>query len=175
MLAYAQKEKGRLIEKRESAARDWYTSKGRSYLSLEKRRNLPDASKPPRGVGLNHTEQGQLKVREQDEWIWTRRLERYEPMVQSVFTAPDVRLAVERRQKAAFALFPSGQAPVKPHHILLESDLNSEGGRPTRRAQRSDFRRSWCRRPTPSHRCSRRREASGTGSMDGRPEQSTGG
>ena len=56
MLAYAQKEKERLIEKRESAARDWYASQGTPYLSLEKRRNLPDASKPPRGVGLNHTD-----------------------------------------------------------------------------------------------------------------------
>ncbi len=126
MLAYAQKEKGRLIEKRESAARDWYTSKGRSYLSLEKRRNLPDASKPPRGVGLNHTEQGQLKVREQDEWIWTRRLERYEPMVQSVFTAPDVRLAGNAARKLRLPVS-IGQEPVKPHHILLGGDLNSEG------------------------------------------------
>ena len=32
----------------------------------------------------------------------------------------------ERRQKAAFTCF-IGQAPVKPHHILLGGDLNSEG------------------------------------------------
>ena len=35
--------------------------------------------KPPRYVGLSPVEQGRLKVRRQDEWIWTRRLERYEP------------------------------------------------------------------------------------------------
>ena len=49
--------------------------------------------KPPRHVGLDHVEQGQLKVREQDEWIWTRRLERYEPMAQSVYNAAKFDLA----------------------------------------------------------------------------------
>ena len=56
-------------------------------------RNLPDEQKPPRHVGLNHVEQGQLKVREQDEWIWTRRLERYQPMAQSVYNAASAQLA----------------------------------------------------------------------------------
>ena len=36
-------------------------------------------------MGLNIEEQGQLKVREQDDWIWNRRRERYQPMVQGVF------------------------------------------------------------------------------------------
>ena len=30
--------------------------------------------KPPRHVGLTPTETGRLKVRRQDDWIWTRRL-----------------------------------------------------------------------------------------------------
>jgi hypothetical protein len=33
-------------------------------------------------------EQGRLKVREQDEWIWERRMERFQPMVQSIYNGP---------------------------------------------------------------------------------------
>ena len=35
-------------------------------------------------------EQGRLKVREQDDWIWERRKERFEPLAQSVFNGPDL-------------------------------------------------------------------------------------
>ena len=42
-----------------------------------------------------------LKVREQDEWIWERRLERFEPLVQSVFSARDDAEKNTERQKAA--------------------------------------------------------------------------
>ena len=41
--------------------------------------------KPPRNVGMDYVAEGQLKVREQDDWIWERNLERFEPMVQSVY------------------------------------------------------------------------------------------
>ena len=60
------------------------------YISEKDRKDLPDDVKPPRYVGLDHVEQGQLKVREQDEWIWNRRLERYKPMAQSVYNGGDV-------------------------------------------------------------------------------------
>ena len=45
--------------------------------------------KPARHVGLDHIDEGRLKVREQDEWIWNRRLERYEPLAQAVYSGPD--------------------------------------------------------------------------------------
>ena len=48
--------------------------------------------KPPRNIGLGHEDEGQLKVREQDEWIWERALERYEPLAQSVYNGPDAKL-----------------------------------------------------------------------------------
>ncbi len=41
--------------------------------------------KPSRNIGMDYVAEGQLKVREQDEWIWERALERFEPMVQSVY------------------------------------------------------------------------------------------
>lgn len=85
MLAFAVAEKNALVKKRESAAKAWFTEHNLPYLNEEDRKDLDDDKKPPRHVGLDITEQGQLKVREQDEWIWTRRLERYEPMMQSVY------------------------------------------------------------------------------------------
>ncbi len=85
MLDFAVAEKNKLIEKREAAARAWFAERSLPYKNHNQRRNLPDEQKPPRHVGLDHVEQGQLKVREQDEWIWTRRLERYQPMAQTVF------------------------------------------------------------------------------------------
>jgi mono/diheme cytochrome c family protein len=85
MLAFAKKETAALVKKREDAARKWFEEHNLPYLNEQARRNLDDDSKPPRHVGLSIPEQGQLKVREQDVWIWTRRLERYQPMAQSVY------------------------------------------------------------------------------------------
>ena len=93
MLRYAVAEKDKLIEKWEAAAREWFAEHNLPYKNEQQRQNLPDEEKPPRHVGLDHVEQGQLKVREQDEWIWNRRLERYEPMAQSVYNAADAALA----------------------------------------------------------------------------------
>jgi hypothetical protein len=93
MLDYATQEKKLLVEKRETSAREWFKARDLPYLSLEERKNLPDEEKPPRHVGLNYVEQGQLKVREQDEWIWNRRLERYQPMAQSVYEVSNSKLA----------------------------------------------------------------------------------
>ncbi|MEL7267676.1 MAG: DUF1549 domain-containing protein, partial [Planctomycetota bacterium] len=89
MLQYAVDAKNELINKRETAARKWYKEHDLPYKDLNARKNLDDDQKPPRHVGLTPAEQGVLKVREQDEWIWRRRLERYQPMAQSVFNAND--------------------------------------------------------------------------------------
>ncbi len=59
------------------------------YIPANKRQDIPDVQKPPRHNGLNYREEGRLEVRQQDEWIWTRRLERYLPMAQSVFNGAD--------------------------------------------------------------------------------------
>ncbi len=90
MLDFAVAEKNRIKAKQEAAARQWFAERNLEYVPENKRRDLPDDQKPPRHFGLNHVEEGQLKVREQDEWIWTRRLERYQPMVQSVYNGEDV-------------------------------------------------------------------------------------
>jgi hypothetical protein len=89
MLAFATEKKDQLITKREAAARKWYEEKELPYKNVQQRRGDPDEMKPPRHVGLDYVDQGRLKVREQDEWIWQRRLERFQPLVQGVYNGPD--------------------------------------------------------------------------------------
>ncbi len=86
MLDFAQKEKNKLTGKSEDAARKWFEEHNLEYLNQADRKSLPDEVKPPRHVGLSIVEQGQLKVREQDDWIWTRRLDRSQPKAQSVYS-----------------------------------------------------------------------------------------
>ncbi len=88
LLAYATEKKNALVKKREDAAREWYKENNREYKNNQERKSLPDEEKPPRHVGLDHVEQGRLKVREQDEWIWNRRLERHQPLAQAVYSGP---------------------------------------------------------------------------------------
>lgn len=93
MLAYAVAEKEKIIAIQEEAAKKWYQENQLPYKNENQRRNDDDEVKPPRHVGLNHVQLGQRKVREQDEWIWNRRLERYQPMAQSVYNADASMLA----------------------------------------------------------------------------------
>jgi len=99
LLAYAIAEKNKLVNKRETAARKWFKEHNLEYVSLDKRKSLPDEVKPTRHVGLDYIEQGKLKIREQDERIWTRRLERYESMVQSVYNGADAQVKATYARK----------------------------------------------------------------------------
>ena len=85
LLDYAKSELATVNDKQESAAKKWYAERGLPYKNENARRKDPEDQKPPRHVGLTPEEKGIKKVREQDVWIWERRLERYEPMVQSVY------------------------------------------------------------------------------------------
>ena len=108
MLKFASAEKNKLVNKRETAARKWFKEHDLPYKDNQQRKNLPDEVKPPRNVGLDYMDEGQLKVREQDEWIWMRRLERYQPMAQSVYNSDSFYLAwngarklrIDRKRKA---------------------------------------------------------------------------
>jgi len=103
MLDYATGEKGKIAGKREAAARAWFKERGKEYVTNEARQKLADEEKPPRDVGLDHVDEGQLKVREQDEWIWQRALERYEPMAQGVYDGPDPKLHYASGRKLRMA------------------------------------------------------------------------
>ncbi len=104
MLAFATKEKNALVKVREDAARAWFAEHKLEYKDEQARKDLPDEEKPPRAVGLDYVQEGQLKVREQDEWIWNRALERYEPLAQTVYNGPDTnknarKLRMEKNDK----------------------------------------------------------------------------
>ncbi|MCA9045158.1 MAG: DUF1553 domain-containing protein, partial [Planctomycetaceae bacterium] len=126
MLDYAVAEKDRIINKRETAARQWFEEHNLPYKNDEERRDLPDDEKPPRHVGLDHVDEGQLKVREQDEWIWNRRLERYEPMAQSVYNAADFELAWNGARKLRIKR-PKKESTAPVSHILVGGALSAEG------------------------------------------------
>lgn len=82
---FADDKRRELVHKRETAAKTWYAENDLPYKDNEARKNDPEDMKPIRHIGLDEAEQGRLKVREQDEWIWKRRKERYQPLAQSVY------------------------------------------------------------------------------------------
>lgn len=125
MLDFAVSEKTRLVNKREAAARKWFDEHNLPYKNEQQRKDLPDEEKPERHVGLDHVEQGQLKVREQDEWIWTRRLERYEPMAQSVYNAEFAKLAWNGARK--LRITPDKKKESLVNHILVGGALTALG------------------------------------------------
>ncbi|HBE71197.1 MAG TPA: hypothetical protein DDW52_23880 [Planctomycetaceae bacterium] len=89
LLDYAQAELKRVNDKQEAAAKKWYAENDLPYKNEKDRQNDPEDQKPPRHVGLTPEEKGIKKVREQDVWIWQRRLERYQPMAQAVYNGQD--------------------------------------------------------------------------------------
>lgn len=93
LLAFAAKERDKLYAKREAAAKQWFKERGREkdYVGFQQRLRRPPKQNPPRFVGLTTDEQGILKIREQDVRIWTRRLERFQPMAQSVYSGGELK------------------------------------------------------------------------------------
>ena len=124
MLDFAKEKYHYLLKKQEDAAKSWYEERGKEYLSEDKRRSLPDEEKPPRYVGLSPVEQGRLKVRRQDDWIWTRRLERYEPLAQSVYNGP-VPKSLNAKKMRMPGKIPD--TPIPPSNILMGGALEAVG------------------------------------------------
>lgn len=124
LLAFAKERVKELTTKRENAAKAWYQERSLEYVGHAERKDLPDETKPPRHVGLSPEEQGKLKVREQDVWIWTRRLERYEPMVQTVYNGPDPKFLNAKKLRM------DARANIKwrpDSHILTGGALEAPG------------------------------------------------
>ena len=122
----AEDDRKRIVKKQEDAARAWYAERGEKYLTQEERKNIPDGMKPPRHVGLDHVDEGTLKVREQDTRIWTRRKERFKPLAQSVYSGPDYKYNGGRLRKAKKAhpdydpksyIFSGGAAEAKGEEV----------------------------------------------------------
>jgi mono/diheme cytochrome c family protein len=88
LLAYARSNLAIVDKKQEDAAKKWYEEHSLPYKGENARKKDPEDKKPPRHVGLTPAERGIKKVREQDVWIWERRLQRFQPMVQSIYNGP---------------------------------------------------------------------------------------
>jgi hypothetical protein len=125
LFEYAKADRDRVINKQEAAAKKWYTEHNLPYKNENSRKKDPEDKKPPRHVGLTPEEKGIKKVREQDVWIWQRRLERYLPLAQGVYNGQDdyknsrkLRPARNINQKWRPASFILGggslEAPLKP-------------------------------------------------------------
>ena len=126
MLDIATRQKQAILAKQEAAAREWYTEHKLPYKESNARQNDSDDQKPPRHVGLDYVDQGRLKVYEQDEWIWTRALERYEPMVQGVFDGEDRNTAWNKARKLRMP--PHINVNWKPtNFILMGGALEAHG------------------------------------------------
>ncbi len=89
LLEYAKAEQKKIQDKQEAAAMKWYEEHRLPYKNEDERKGDPEDQKPPRHVGLTPEEKGMKKVREQDVWIWERRMERYQPMAQGVYNGQD--------------------------------------------------------------------------------------
>ena len=100
MYKIAKTEFDRLNKIREDAARAWYAVRELPYKNYKERLEDPDDEKPPRNVGLTEAQEGTMKQRMQDEWIWGRRKERFEPMMQTVWNGPSGKFVNARKLRA---------------------------------------------------------------------------
>ncbi|MFK8113400.1 MAG: PSD1 and planctomycete cytochrome C domain-containing protein [Rubripirellula sp.] len=98
---FANEKRKAIHDKQEAAAKKWYDDHELAYKDQNARKGDAEDMKPPRHVGLNETEKGRLKVREQDCWIWNRRKERYQPLIQGVFNGPDQYQNAKKLRKPA--------------------------------------------------------------------------
>ena len=124
LLNFATQKHNKLYNKQEAAARKWFHERGKKYLDENARKSLPDEEKPPRLVGLTPEEQGRKKVRRQDEWIWKRRLERYQPMVQGVYNGTTPKSLNARSMRIPKK---PGQNVPSESRILLGGTLEAPG------------------------------------------------
>ena len=128
LLKFATEKHNALYVKQESAARKWFEERGEKYFNENARKDLPVEEKPPRHVGLTPEEQGRKKVRRQDEWIWKRRLERYQPMVQGVYNGLTPKSLNARSMRLPKK---SGQKILPASRILLGGALETPGAKVT--------------------------------------------
>ena len=122
LLAFARKKTSELHGKREAAARAWYEERGLPYKDEPTRRPLKEP-KPPRMVGLDTVDQGRLKVREQDVRIWSRCLERFEPLAQSVYNGGDLYPASQKLRPPP----PHNKQKMARHNKLPETVIYAGG------------------------------------------------
>lgn len=126
LLQAAEVDVAKIKAKEERAARAWCAERGIPYQPREKLKDKPEGQKPPRHIGLEIEDLGYLKVRTNDARIWKRRLERYQPLAQTVYEGPvKVENSVKLRMPEPEAL--QGDPPES--FILAGGSIYSPGDR----------------------------------------------
>ncbi|MCM8534994.1 MAG: PSD1 and planctomycete cytochrome C domain-containing protein [Lentisphaeraceae bacterium] len=125
-LAEARKDVKKILKKQEAAARKWMAERGLEYKPRKDLQNEPEGKKPPRAVGLSVQEQGFLKVREQDVRMYTRRLERYMPLAQSVYNG-NFHLVNEKKLRPPQNINTAKMQTPPKTYILSGGALTSKG------------------------------------------------
>ncbi len=82
-------EQEKLMEKEETAAKQWYKERNLPYLPKNLRRKLADDQQPPRYYGLSFEELGYRKLLKKRLQLLRREMERFEPLAYSVYNGPD--------------------------------------------------------------------------------------
>ena len=125
-LEEARKDVSRLNKKEEAAARKWMADRGLEYKPRKDLQDKPEGQKPPRAVGLSIQEQGFKKVREQDVRMYTRRLERYMPLAQSVYNG-NFHLMNEKKLRPPANIKTAKMQQAPKTYILNGGALSSKG------------------------------------------------
>ncbi len=87
-LAKTLEQQREITAKEESAARNWFSARGRKYLTKRARAKLPEGQKPPRYYGLTHQDLGYRKLLQKRVQRLNRAKSRFEPMAFSVYSGP---------------------------------------------------------------------------------------
>lgn len=82
------KERKRLVDKEEEAAKKWYKEKRMAYLPKRERRKLSDDLQPPRYLGLSFEDLGYRKVLSKRLQLLARNEQRFLPKAFSVYNGP---------------------------------------------------------------------------------------
>ena len=101
LLDFAEEKLAELKAIEEEHAKDWFAENDLPYVPSEERAELPDDQKPPRHFRLTAEEEGRIKIRQQDIRIWTRAMERFETLAQSVYNAGDLNQKSQRLRLAS--------------------------------------------------------------------------
>ncbi len=123
MHAYASDRMNALEGKQEAAAKAWFEERGLEYINADDRKGLDDDVKPPRDIGLDYVDEGRLKVRKQDDWIWNRRKERFDPMVQSVYNSASFKGMNAKKLRVK----DNNPEDTLENHILIGGALTAPG------------------------------------------------
>lgn len=80
-----------LKDKEEQAARSWFAARGLTYTTAKRWDKVGDAELPPRNIGLTKQDLGYKKLLQKHLQLYSRQMDRYEPLAYSVFNGSRIK------------------------------------------------------------------------------------